>query len=73
MARTLLYENTLPGHGPCLAETVRNRSRKRVPGLVWEWLGGTGRHYYALFVHLLSFRDLHGFSRKKFLKKKEKL
>ena len=40
----LLYENTWPGHDPCLAETVRSRSRERVPGLVWEWLAGTGRH-----------------------------
>ena len=40
----LLYENTWPGHGPCLAETVQNGSRKWFPGLVWECLAGTGSH-----------------------------
>ena len=27
-----VHENTWPGHGPCLAETGENRSRKRFPG-----------------------------------------
>ena len=44
----LLYENTLPGHGPFLAETVRNGSREQFLGLVWEFLGGTGHYYFAL-------------------------
>ena len=40
----LLYENTWPGHGPCLAETVWNRSREIFLGLVLECLAGTGHH-----------------------------
>ena len=52
----LLYANTRPGHGPCLAETVRSRSRERVPGLVWECLAGSGRHSetYTVLVEKLN-------------------
>ena len=40
----LMYENTWPGHGPCLAETVQNSSRESFPGLIWECSAGKGRH-----------------------------
>ena len=45
LARTgigLCYCMKTPEHGPCLAETVKNRSRVRFPGIVWECLAGTG-------------------------------
>ena len=44
-----LYENTGPGHGPCLAETIQNGSKEIFSGPVLECLVGTGSHEFALF------------------------
>ena len=42
--------------GPCLAETVQRGSRE-IPGLVWEWLTGTGN----IEMHLLCNMDVDYF------------
>ena len=52
-----LYENTGPGHGPCLADTIQNGSKEIFSGPVLECLVGTGSHEFAIFLCIYPYLD----------------